>query len=71
MLVRSYMMGHVYRLTPFILGTFTGAFKAGYEIYKHAGLIVLFQGHSMTLIRIFPYAAIKFVTYEQYRAVRC
>ncbi|CEG82467.1 Putative Coenzyme A transporter [Rhizopus microsporus] len=50
-------------------GTFTGAFKAGHEIYKNAGLIGLFQGHSMTLIRIFPYAAIKFVTYEQYRAI--
>jgi hypothetical protein len=30
----------------------------------------LFQGHSVTLIRIFPYAAIKFVAYEQYRAVK-
>ncbi|KAI7902660.1 mitochondrial carrier domain-containing protein [Cokeromyces recurvatus] len=29
----------------------------------------LFQGHSVTLIRIFPYAAIKFVAYEQYRAI--
>ncbi|KAI9277759.1 mitochondrial carrier domain-containing protein [Sporodiniella umbellata] len=29
----------------------------------------LFQGHSMTLIRIFPYAAIKFIAYEQYRAL--
>ncbi|KAG1198450.1 hypothetical protein G6F35_012639 [Rhizopus arrhizus] len=50
-------------------GTFSGAFKAGHEIYKSAGLIGLFQGHSMTLIRIFPYAAIKFVAYEQYRAL--
>ncbi|KAI8382433.1 mitochondrial carrier domain-containing protein [Blakeslea trispora] len=29
----------------------------------------LFQGHSVTLFRIFPYAAIKFVAYEQYRAI--
>lgn len=30
----------------------------------------LYQGHSVTLLRIFPYAAIKFVAYEQYRAVK-
>ena len=29
----------------------------------------LFQGHSATLLRIFPYAAIKFLAYEQIRAV--
>jgi solute carrier family 25 protein 16 len=42
---------------------------AGRDIYKNAGFMGLFQGHSATLIRIFPYAAIKFVAYEQYRAV--
>ncbi|KAG0173996.1 hypothetical protein DFQ28_007227 [Apophysomyces sp. BC1034] len=50
-------------------GTFTGVFKAGRDIYKHGGMMGLFQGHSVTLIRIFPYAAIKFVAYEQYRAI--
>ncbi|KAI8644327.1 mitochondrial carrier domain-containing protein [Parasitella parasitica] len=29
----------------------------------------LFQGHSVTLLRIFPYAAIKFVAFEQIRAI--
>jgi solute carrier family 25 protein 16 len=29
----------------------------------------LFRGHSATLLRIFPYAAIKFLAYEQIRAV--
>lgn len=53
-----------------IEGSFTGAFRAGRDIYKNSGLMGLFQGHSVTLIRIFPYAAIKFVAYEQYRAVR-
>lgn len=52
------------------IGSFTGAFKAGHYIYKNSGLMGLFQGHSVTLIRIFPYAAIKFVAYEQYRAVK-
>ncbi|KAI9485677.1 MAG: mitochondrial carrier domain-containing protein [Benjaminiella poitrasii] len=50
-------------------GTFIGAFRAGRDIYKNAGLLGLFQGHSVTLLRIFPYAAIKFVAYEQYRAI--
>ncbi|KAI8985897.1 mitochondrial carrier domain-containing protein [Pilobolus umbonatus] len=52
-----------------ITGSFKGAFRAGHEIFKHSGLLGLFQGHSATLIRIFPYAAIKFVAYEQYRAI--
>lgn len=46
-------------------GTFVGTFRAGHEIYNHSGLRGLFQGHSATLIRIFPYAAIKFMTYDQ------
>lgn len=29
----------------------------------------LFQGHSVTLLRIFPYASIKFIALEQYRAI--
>lgn len=29
----------------------------------------LFQGHSVTLLRVFPYASIKFVALEQYRAI--
>ncbi|KAG2225857.1 hypothetical protein INT45_007101 [Circinella minor] len=50
-------------------GTFTGAFKAGREIIKHTGVMGLFQGHSVTLLRIFPYASIKFVALEQFRAI--
>ncbi|KAI9315350.1 mitochondrial carrier domain-containing protein [Dichotomocladium elegans] len=50
-------------------GTFSGVFKAGRDIVKNAGVAGLFQGHSVTLIRIFPYASIKFVAYEQYRAL--
>ncbi|KAL0082897.1 putative mitochondrial carrier protein [Phycomyces blakesleeanus] len=50
-------------------GTFTGAFKAGRDIFTTSGTRGLFQGHSVTLLRIFPYAAIKFVAYEQYRAL--
>ncbi|KAI8329902.1 mitochondrial carrier domain-containing protein [Blakeslea trispora] len=50
-------------------GRFTGVFEAGREIFQKHGLWALFQGHSVTLARIFPYAAIKFVALEQYRAI--
>ncbi|KAJ1959498.1 coenzyme A transporter [Dipsacomyces acuminosporus] len=46
-------------------GTHFGLFKAGTAIYREYGIRGLFQGHSMQLARIFPYAAIKFMTYEQ------
>ncbi|KAJ2824915.1 coenzyme A transporter, partial [Coemansia erecta] len=46
-------------------GTHFGLFKAGAAIYREYGIRGLFQGHSMQLARIFPYAAIKFMTYEQ------
>lgn len=39
------------------------------DITRSEGTIGLFRGHSATLLRIFPYAAIKFVAYEQIRAV--
>lgn len=51
------------------IGTWTGVFKAGGVIVKQSGLRGLFQGHSVTLLRIFPYAAIKFVAYEQFKTV--
>jgi solute carrier family 25 protein 16 len=38
------------------------------DIYANNGLVGLFRGHSATLLKIYPYAAIKFVAYEQYRA---
>jgi solute carrier family 25 (mitochondrial carrier protein), member 16 len=38
------------------------------EIYSTGGVRGLFQGHSATLLRIFPYAGIKFLAYEQIRA---
>lgn len=52
-----------------VLGSILGAFRACSEIYKSTGILGLFQGHSVTLIRVFPYASIKFIAYEQYRAV--
>ena len=39
------------------------------DIYKEDGTRGLFRGHSATILRIFPYAAIKFLAYEQIRSV--
>lgn len=39
------------------------------DIYLQGGPLGLFRGHSATLLRIFPYAGIKFLAYEQIRAV--
>ncbi|KAF9585123.1 hypothetical protein BGW38_003800 [Lunasporangiospora selenospora] len=50
-------------------GTWTGVFRAGREIHRTRGLRGLFQGNSATVLRIFPYAAIKFMAYEQYRSM--
>ncbi|POY70673.1 hypothetical protein BMF94_6324 [Rhodotorula taiwanensis] len=46
-------------------GTWTGVFRASKDIYAETGVRGLLQGHSATLIRIFPYAAIKFMAYDK------
>ncbi|EEQ84415.1 hypothetical protein RJZ56_000040 [Blastomyces dermatitidis] len=46
-----------------------GVVSAMKDINSHEGVRGLFKGHSATLLRIFPYAAIKFLAYEQIRAV--
>jgi solute carrier family 25 protein 16 len=51
------------------VGSFKGMFKAINTIYTNDGIRGLYQGHSATLLRIFPYAAIKFVCYEQFRTI--
>lgn len=40
------------------------------EIYSTGGVRGLFQGHSATLLRIFPYAGIKFMAYDWLESVR-
>ncbi|EWC45403.1 hypothetical protein DRE_00802 [Drechslerella stenobrocha 248] len=50
-------------------GSWFGFANAVRSIYSHDGVLGLFRGHSMTLFRVFPYAAVKFVAYEQYRAL--
>ena len=48
-----------------VIGTWTGAFTAIRDINRTNGIVGLFQGHSATLLRVFPYAAIKFLAYDQ------
>lgn len=49
-------------------GSWAGFPTAVRDIYLQAGMQGLFKGHSATLLRIFPYAGIKFLAYEQIRA---
>ena len=49
-------------------GSWSGLAKAMSVIWREEGSRGLFRGHSATLLRIFPYAAIKFAAYEQIRA---
>ncbi|KAK4126156.1 mitochondrial carrier [Parathielavia appendiculata] len=50
-------------------GSWSGVVLAVKDIYRQDGSVGLFKGHSATLLRIFPYAAIKFLAYEQIRAI--
>jgi len=50
-------------------GSWFGVGQAIKDIYQQDGPLGLFRGHSATLLRIFPYAAIKFLAYEQIRAI--
>lgn len=48
-------------------GRWLGMFTAIRDINKADGIRGLFRGHSATLLRVFPYAGIKFLAYEQIR----
>lgn len=50
-------------------GSWLGVFTAMRDIKSEEGIHGLFRGHSATIIRIFPYAAIKFLAYEQFRSI--
>jgi solute carrier family 25 protein 16 len=50
-------------------GSWAGLVAAIRDIKRSEGPRGLFKGHSATLLRIFPYAAIKFLAYEQIRAI--
>lgn len=49
-------------------GSWFGVATAMRDIYGQEGVLGLYRGHSATLLRIFPYAGIKFLAYEQIRS---
>ena len=51
------------------VGRFTGVFGAVKRIYSHSGFFGLYRGHSATLARIFPYAAINFAAFEKFKTI--
>ena len=53
------------------VGTPMGLLHATARIYRTNGIRGLFQGHSATLLRIFPYAGVKFMVYDWLEGVRC
>lgn len=50
-------------------GSWSGVVQAVKDLYRNEGTMGLFRGHSATLLRIFPYAGIKFLSYEQVRNI--
>ena len=53
-----------------LAGSFIGVFRALGAIVQRDGIAACFRGHSATLARIFPYAAIQYMSYEQIKHVR-
>ncbi|EFW98546.1 mitochondrial carrier protein [Grosmannia clavigera kw1407] len=49
-------------------GSWAGVAQTMRLIYQQDGPLGLFRGHSATLLRVFPYAAVKFLAYEQIRS---
>lgn len=45
-----------------------GFVQAARHIRTSYGILALFKGHSASLVRVFPYAGINFLAYEQFRA---
>ncbi|EIW73412.1 hypothetical protein TREMEDRAFT_26011 [Tremella mesenterica DSM 1558] len=50
-------------------GTHLGLIHAARRIYQESGVRGLFRGNSATLLRVFPYAGIKFMAYDAIEAV--
>lgn len=50
-------------------GSMLGPFRALKFIADNQGMRGLYKGHQATLLRIFPYAALNYMCYEQYKRV--
>jgi hypothetical protein len=51
-------------------GSFKGLYLSIQDIYTSGGVRGLLQGHMATLLRVFPYAGIKFMLYDRVHHVR-
>lgn len=51
-------------------GSLLGPFRALRWIGQQQGIRGVYKGHQATLLRIFPYAALNYMCYEQYKRVR-
>jgi solute carrier family 25 protein 16 len=52
-------------------GSFFGGFRAIWWIGQEQGIRGIYKGHQATLLRIFPYAALNYMCYEQYKRALC
>eukprot|EP00164_Ancoracysta_twista_P002352 GFYU01003111.1.p1 GENE.GFYU01003111.1~~GFYU01003111.1.p1 ORF type:complete len:305 (-),score=8.62 GFYU01003111.1:115-1029(-) len=50
-------------------GVFPGVFRTIHQIFKNEGVRGMWKGNSSTVARIFPYAAIQFTAFENFKAV--
>ena len=57
------------RLKRLSVGSVVGIGRALGQIYTESAVRGWFQGHTAMLARIFPYAAVQFMAYEQAKAV--
>lgn len=60
----------LYQVTPSSPFTLPGAFASLCRIVGTEGVLGLWRGHTATLLRIVPYAAIQYTSFEQFKRVR-
>jgi len=48
---------------------FSGVFSAAAHVTRREGFVGLYRGNGAQMVRIFPYAAVQFLSYEQYKKV--
>lgn len=46
-----------------------GIFESFYRIYQKEGFSALYKGNGAQMIRIFPYAAVQFTSYETFKSI--
>jgi len=57
------------KLNSYFEGQLSGVFRAIRGIYHQYGFFELYRGHLATLARVFPYASINFMAFEQFKLI--